>query len=118
MIQCHSLCLACRPVRPFHVLLGVCMQPRAAGKDFVGQLSGCLHRCSDFALCDPTCRPCLTRHPAALPCCPPPPLPDLQGPLKAAISYTRVAQSAHFRHNVLAVPHKKSADGERLYYTM
>lgn len=42
--------------------------------------------------------------------------PALQGSLKTSITYSRVAQSAHFRHNVLAVPHKKSADGERLYY--
>ncbi|PRW58613.1 hypothetical protein C2E21_2919 [Chlorella sorokiniana] len=39
-----------------------------------------------------------------------------EAPLKVGISYTRVAQSATFRHKVLAVPHKKSADGERLYY--
>ena len=42
----------------------------------------------------------------------------MQAPLKVAISYTRVAQSAHFRHNVLAVPHKRNAERERMYYIM
>lgn len=79
------------------------------------RLFASLHR---FKFC--SLRPHLPALPDPPPhCLPLPPSlahPELQAPLKGAISYTRVAQSAHFRHNVLAVPHKKSADGERLYY--
>lgn len=72
--------------------------------------------------CQQCCTPAAARappsHTASPPRPPPYPLhtPTVQGPLKCNISFTRVAQSASFRHDVLAVPHKHSADGERLYY--
>ena len=88
---------------------------------------------SSLALLELSCSSAAARTCSALPRCPPlslppcPPCPPslplhapaaccVQGPVKCNISFTRVAQSPKYRQDILAVPHKHSADGERLYY--